>query len=196
MIAATNRTLLDEVAAGRFREDLYYRLQSCKCRSRRFATVRRTSRALARHLLARIAQQPGMRGLAITDEALRVLMGYGWPGNVRQLQNALFRAAVLCDGDALTATDFPHIAQHRLARRAGDYHARRSTDASAAARPRPVTLYDPDGHLRPLEAIEADVIRLAIGHYRGRMTEVARRLGIGRSTLYRKLGELGIGEVA
>ena len=59
-----------------------------------------------------------------------------------------------------------------------------------------VMLYTADGNLRPLEEIEADVIRLAIGHYRGRMTEVARRLGIGRSTLYRKLSELGIDNVA
>ena len=59
-----------------------------------------------------------------------------------------------------------------------------------------VTLYSGDGHLRPLEDIEADIIRLAIGHYRGRMTEVARRLGIGRSTLYRKVGELGIDTAA
>ena len=59
-----------------------------------------------------------------------------------------------------------------------------------------VMLYAADGNLRPLEDIEADVIRLAIGHYRGRMTEVARRLGIGRSTLYRKLTELGIGEAS
>jgi DNA-binding NtrC family response regulator len=59
-----------------------------------------------------------------------------------------------------------------------------------------ITLYSEDGNLRPLEEIEADVIRLAIGHYRGRMTEVARRLGIGRSTLYRKLGELGIDNAA
>jgi DNA-binding NtrC family response regulator len=59
-----------------------------------------------------------------------------------------------------------------------------------------VTLYSDDGNLRPLEEIEADVIRLAIGHYRGKMTEVARRLGIGRSTLYRKLSELGIDSAA
>ena len=59
-----------------------------------------------------------------------------------------------------------------------------------------VVLFGPDGNLRPLEDIEADVIRLAIGHYRGRMTEVARRLGIGRSTLYRKLSELGIDNAA
>jgi DNA-binding NtrC family response regulator len=59
-----------------------------------------------------------------------------------------------------------------------------------------IMLYTPDGNLRPLEEIEADVIRLAIGHYRGRMTEVARRLGIGRSTLYRKLSDLGIDNAA
>jgi DNA-binding NtrC family response regulator len=59
-----------------------------------------------------------------------------------------------------------------------------------------ITLYEQTGHIRQLAEIEADVIRLAIGHYRGRMTEVARRLGIGRSTLYRKLTELGIDNVA
>ncbi len=138
-----------------------------------------------------------MRNLSITDDALAVLMSYGWPGNVRQLQNALFRAAVLCEGNALTAADFPHIAQEAgLNKRADDYHSRPLTGASntAALFNGPgITLYEPDGNLRPLEEIEADVIRLAIGHYRGRMTEVARRLGIGRSTLYRKLAELGIG---
>ena len=141
-----------------------------------------------------------MRYLSITDDALSVLMSYGWPGNVRQLQNALFRAAVLCEGDALTADDFPQIAaEATYGRRADDYHAKRldGQSATAALEHGPgVTLYQSDGNLRPLEDIEADVIRLAIGHYRGRMTEVARRLGIGRSTLYRKLGELGIGDVA
>jgi DNA-binding NtrC family response regulator len=142
--------------------------------------------ALARHLLARIAQQPGLRALGITDDALALLGEYDWPGNVRQLQNALFRAAVLCDGAALTKADFPQIAS---------LGARRSATA-AAAMAGGVTLFRADGNMRPLEDIEADVIRLAIGHYRGRMTEVARRLGIGRSTLYRKLGELGIENAA
>ena len=59
-----------------------------------------------------------------------------------------------------------------------------------------ITLFGRDGHMRSLDEIEADIIRLAIGHYRGRMTEVARRLGIGRSTLYRKLGEIGIDTAA
>ncbi|HMP55988.1 MAG TPA: helix-turn-helix domain-containing protein, partial [Novosphingobium sp.] len=137
----------------------------------------------ARHFLARIGEQPGLRELGITDGALALLSAYDWPGNVRQLQAVLFRAAVFCDGDALTAQDLP-----QLSTMLGD------TGLSAAPHQEGVgvMLYTPDGNLRPLEEIEADVIRLAIGHYRGRMTEVARRLGIGRSTLYRKLGELGI----
>ena len=200
IIAATNRRLAEEVSKGRFREDLYYRLNVVHVPIPPLRDRISDLPALARHLLSRIADQPGMRPLSITDDALAVLMSYGWPGNVRQLQNALFRAAVLCEGDALTAADFPQIANEALhGRRADDYHAKplsgQSATAALAHGPG-VTLYLPDGNLRPLEAIEADVIRLAIGHYRGRMTEVARRLGIGRSTLYRKLAELGIGEVA
>ena len=146
--------------------------------------------ALARHFLARIGEQPGLRPLGITDGALALLAAYDWPDNVRQLQAALFRAAVFCDGDALTAGDFPQLTEIVSQGAASAVGAHTMPEASG------VTLYTPDGHLRPLEEIEADVIRLAIGHYRGRMTEVARRLGIGRSTLYRKLVDLGIGDAA
>ncbi|MFL6738915.1 MAG: sigma-54-dependent transcriptional regulator [Sphingomicrobium sp.] len=154
---------------------------------------------LARHLLTRFAEEPGMRALSIGNDALAVLMRYGWPGNVRQLAGVLFRAALQAEGNSLTANDFPHIAiQSRFSGRRSDVSpdiGKTSTDAAMAGAPG-VTLYCQDGHLRTLEEIEADIIRLAIGHYRGRMTEVARRLGIGRSTLYRKLGELGIDTAA
>ena len=143
--------------------------------------------ALARHFLARIGDQPGLRPLGITDGALTLLAAYDWPGNVRQLQATLFRAAVFCDGDALTAQDFPNLSTMM-----GEAPRAPAPISDGAG----VTLFAPDGNLRPLEEIEADVIRLAIGHYRGRMTEVARRLGIGRSTLYRKLTELGIDNAA
>ena len=106
-----------------------------------------------------------------------MLRGYAWPGNVRQLQSALFRAAVLCDRDALTPDEFPQIAAAVGVPLNGGSLGAGSNDGIG------VTLYEDDGNMRPLEEIEADVIRLAIGHYRGRMTEVARRLGIGRSTL-------------
>ena len=189
VIAASNQRLIDEVEAGRFREDLYYRLNVVQVTIPPLRERAQDIPALARHLLARIAAQPGLRQLAMTDDAMALLTGYAWPGNVRQLQDALFRAAVLCEGDALTAADFPQIA--RMGARGGV-----PAGLSAIAASGGVMLFGGDGHMRPLEDIEADVIRLAIGHYRGRMTEVARRLGIGRSTLYRKLSELGIDNAA
>jgi len=155
--------------------------------------------ALVRHLLARFCDQTGMRALSIGNDALAVLMRYGWPGNVRQLAGVLFRAGLQCDESSLTAEHFPHIAiQSRFSGRRSDFSPTLSisSSAEAIAGAPGVTLFTGDGHLRPLEDIEADIIRLAIGHYRGRMTEVARRLGIGRSTLYRKLGELGIDTAA
>lgn len=187
VIAATNRKLQEEVEAGRFREDLYYRLNVVQVTIPPLRERSADIPALARHLLARIATQPGLRSLGITAEAVNLLMSHSWPGNVRQLQNALFRAAVLCEGDALTPADFPQIATQIQA-----MHKGRTPAAPLPDRGIGITLYEADGHIRALADIEADVIRLAIGHYRGRMTEVARRLGIGRSTLYRKLTELGI----
>lgn len=191
VIAATNKTLATEVEEGRFREDLYYRLNVVQVTIPPLRERAGDIAPLARHLLARIAEQPGLRPLGITDDAIALLAGYDWPGNVRQLQNALFRAAVLCDGDALTRADFPQIAQLSEGRPAAGGMANGGAASGAG-----ITLFRSDGNLRALEEIEADVIRLAIGHYRGRMTEVARRLGIGRSTLYRKLGELGIDQNA
>lgn len=143
--------------------------------------------ALACDLLARVASFPGTRVAGITDAALTLLSSSDWPGNVTQLQGAIFRAVARCDGNRIDASDFPHIAPL-----AAPVHPNSNGRLNGSA----VTLYQPDGHLRSLEEIEADVIRLAIGHYRGRMTEVARRLRIGRSTLYRKLEDLGISDAA
>ncbi len=183
IISASNADLSEKLASGAFREDLFYRINVVQLRIPPLRERTSDIPALARHFLNRMANQPGLRSLGITEEALALLKAYDWPGNVRQLQSALFRAAVLCDRDALTALEFPQISA-----------------AVGKSGPNPsilnegigVALYEQDGNMRPLEEIEADVIRLAIGHYRGRMTEVARRLGIGRSTLYRKLADLGI----
>ncbi|PZT85172.1 MAG: sigma-54-dependent Fis family transcriptional regulator [Citromicrobium sp.] len=143
--------------------------------------------ALTRYFLSRIAEQPGLTHHSIADSGLTLLEAYDWPGNVRQLHAVLFRAAVFCDEEALTADCFPQLAELL-----GDHPDR----GESRARGLGVLLYTDDGNLRSLEDIEADIIRIAIGHYHGRMTEVARRLGIGRSTLYRKLGELGIDDAA
>lgn len=186
LISASNSSLADKLNSGEFREDLFYRLNVVQLTIPPLRERTSDIPALSRHFLGRLASQPGLRSLGITDEALAMLRGYYWPGNVRQLQSVLFRAAVLCERDALTRDEFPQIA----AAVGSHGFAGASNDGIG------VTLYEDDGNMRPLEEIEADVIRLAIGHYRGRMTEVARRLGIGRSTLYRKLAELGISDAA
>ncbi|MEQ1539139.1 MAG: sigma 54-interacting transcriptional regulator, partial [Sphingorhabdus sp.] len=185
ILSASNTELAAKLESGVFREDLYYRMNVVQLRIPPLRERTSDIPALARHFLGRMATQPGLRSLGITDEALSLLKAYNWPGNVRQLQSALFRAAVLCDRDALTPDEFKQIAT-AVGVRTVDVST--SNDGNGIG----IDLYENDGNLRPLEEIEADVIRLAIGHYRGRMTEVARRLGIGRSTLYRKLADLGI----
>jgi len=187
LFAASNAPLAGLVAMQEFRADLALALAGAKVVLPPLRERGGDIPALARHFLARIGEQPGLRALGITDGALKLLSAYDWPGNVRQLQAVLFRAAVFCDGDALTAQDFPNLSSML-----GEEHH----DDAPVQEGVGVMLYTADGNLRPLEEIEADVIRLAIGHYRGRMTEVARRLGIGRSTLYRKLGDLGIESAA
>ena len=191
VIAATNRRLSEDVVQGRFREDLFYRLAVVPVTLPPLRERGGDIRALSDHLLGRISRQLGLPRLVIEDRAVALLQAYDWPGNVRQLHNVLFRAAIFCRDGRLTVADFPHVAQNQN-------HAPAHDDTLAPPRTEiadpvhKVALFGADGHVRPMEAIEGDLIRLAIGHYRGRMTEVARRLQIGRSTLYRKLGELGI----
>lgn len=191
VLAATNRRLSDDVAKGRFREDLFYRLAVVPVTLPPLRDRTGDLAPLAAHLLGRIARQLGLVRLEIEPSAIRLLESYEWPGNVRQLHNVLFRAAIFCDDGRLVASDFAHLrampANPQPA--ANDDSPVRAPAAQPAGN---VALFGPDGHVRAIEDIEADLIRMAIGHYRGRMTEVARRLRIGRSTLYRKLGELGI----
>jgi len=188
IIAASNIPLKEMVHGGHFLAELLQAISPTLVALPPLRERPGDIPALARYFLTRIGEQPGLRPLGITDGALALLAAYDWPGNVRQLQAVLFRAAVFCDGDALTAQDFPQLS-----------NILSSTPPQTAPllqESAGITLYTSDGNLRPLEDIEADVIRLAIGHYRGRMTEVARRLGIGRSTLYRKLSDLGIDNAA
>jgi len=187
LLCSSNAPLSDLVQGKLFDEGLVQRLAATRIVMPPLRERTEDIRALTRHFLTRIGEQPGLRHLSISDGAMALLAAYDWPGNVRQLQSVLFRAAVYCDGDTLSASSFPQLSELL-----GELDAGADNTHEGVG----ITLYTTDGHLRPLEEIEADVIRLAIGHYRGRMTEVARRLGIGRSTLYRKLSDLGIDNAA
>ena len=227
LVSATNRSLLDLTREGRFREDLYYRLNVFPIWIPPLRERREDIPALVQHFIARFsAEEKKRRVIGATPDALDLLKTYDWPGNIRQLENAVFRAVVLCDGSHLTAEEFPQIAAlvghqpkpatpARPLAPAPVISEERSSPVVVAggsvagmsawsppaggftsgSGPAPfgfLRSLDEKGHVRQLGAIEEEMIRIAIEHYGGRMSEVARRLGIGRSTLYRKLKEYGL----
>jgi DNA-binding NtrC family response regulator len=198
IVSATNRDLIADVKAGRFREDLFYRLHVFPITVPPLRTRREDIPELARYFLARFSAEEGKRIIAIEAEAVALLISHAWPGNVRQLENAIFRAVVLAEGETLGVSEFPQLVRSHK----GDGIALPEMAGAPIMAPQPdelttsassLPLLDGQDHVRTLDEVERDVIRFAITHYRGQMSEVARRLQIGRSTLYRKLESLGLG---
>ena len=207
IISATNRDLIADVKTGRFREDLFYRLHVFPISVPPLRQRSEDIPELARHFLARLSAEEGKRVHSIGAEALRLLTAYRWPGNVRQLENAIFRAVVLTDGEQIGVHEFPQVSAQVGPDAVAAQPMIDPSPAIAATWPdvretlnaAPLTmdtlrLTDEQGEVRPLEDIEREAIRFAIAHYREQMSEVARRLKIGRSTLYRKLEGLGLDE--
>jgi DNA-binding NtrC family response regulator len=224
LILATNKDLIEEVKAGRFREDLYYRVNVFPIT---IAALRRRKEDiphLVRAFVERFSLEQRLpRTLQVEASALALLTSFEWPGNTRQLENAIFRAVVLAEGTSLKESDFPQIAaqvkghrggspgaepqavlhepspiakvQAALAERAAGFgggYSAPSTGFSAAASSNVIVSTDEAGNVRKLAEIEEELIRFALKFYRGQMSQVARKLGIGRSTLYRKLKDYGI----
>lgn len=217
LISATNRDMIQLVKDGKLREDLYYRLNVFPISVPPLRDRAEDIPDLVRHFLARFAVEEGKKIRGVAATAMALLRAYDWPGNVRQLENAMFRAVVLCDGTELTVNEFPQIAAQvdgfdlKLAERdsfsepvrLGPEIVRPPADAEAPATPSPAPpaygaaqMIGGDGHMRRLVDIEEDAIRMALERYNGQMSEVARRLGIGRSTLYRKIADYGLQESA
>lgn len=217
LISATNRDMIAHVKDGAFREDLYYRLNvypiAVPSLSARLSDVP----TLVQHFVARFAAEEGKVINGVDAHAIDMLSQYSWPGNVRQLENAVFRAVVLADSPILTVNEFPQIAAHvdgfdvevppapKAEARTnlhegpamiGDGLPVQPTiphgGLSAGGQAVGIPALTDGGDVRPLEAIEADMIRLAMGRYQGHMTQIAKKLGIGRSTLYRKMREIGL----
>lgn len=196
LIAATSRNLLDLVRSGQFREDLYFRLNVCPI----FIPPLRLRQAdisdLARGYAARFAAEEGIFLRGISAEALALLNAYDWPGNLRQLENALFRAVILAEADELTVAEFPQIAARvegfDVRVPSAPIVSRPAEILGAPLEPPGFSLVDELGEMLALDQLEAEAIRFALTHYRGRMSVIARKLGIGRSTLYRKLKDHGL----
>jgi DNA-binding NtrC family response regulator len=205
IVSATNRKLLDRVKGGHFREDLFYRLHVLPVTIPPLRARREDIPHLLRHFLARFGAEENRTITGITGEAMAHLSQLDWPGNIRQLENAVYRAVVMSDGDQLGLADFPLVQAH--ASSTADVHSEPlivspaiqpaapgagsgiDTPISPLSANGSLSMLTAAGEVRPLEEMENEIIRFAISHYRGQMSEVARRLKIGRSTLYRKLDE-------
>jgi DNA-binding NtrC family response regulator len=206
VISATNRRLLGLAQTGEFREDLYYRLNVFPIYLPPLRERPEDIEPLAAHFIARFAAEAGKRIAGLSGPALDLLRGYNWPGNIRQLENAIYRAIVLSDGGYLELADFPQIvAQTRgrdetvkltetLPAPSAPVHidAVRSRRESEARDSVPDRFLDARGEVAPLPDLERELIAFALKHYGGRMSKVARALKIGRSTLYRKLRDYGL----
>lgn len=192
LISATNRDLAEMIADGRFREDLYYRISVFPLALPPLRERREDVPALARMFLRRFATVEGVPVEGFAHDAIEAIVADDWPGNVRQLENTIYRAVVMADGALIRAADL-----HNSGVRSGSPAARASSEnqtggAVEGVPERTGTWTRPDGHIKRLVEIEGEAITQALALYRGRMSEAARRLGIGRSTLYRKIDELKI----
>ncbi|WP_437969418.1 sigma 54-interacting transcriptional regulator [Sorangium sp. So ce260] len=165
VVCATNRDLREEVARGRFREDLYYRISVIEIRLPPLRDRPDDIPAIAEAIVEKLAARQGRPAFRLSRGALRRLMSYGWPGNVRQLENVLSRACVLAPGPEIGPADIqlPAAAPAPRARSRGDYRG-----------------------------AEAERIRAALDLARWNVCEVSRSLGIPRTTLYRKLAQHGL----
>ncbi|NBW06851.1 MAG: sigma-54-dependent Fis family transcriptional regulator [Caulobacteraceae bacterium] len=202
IVSATNRDPAQQVKEGAFREDLYYRLNVFPIEAPALRERREDIPALVDHFIGRFNAEEGKRVAGASAETMALLSAFDWPGNVRQLENSVYRALVLADAPYLQPHDFPAIsgvamplAQAEGAAPAPVSIGEAPSGLSVELPPlpdQPIRILDDRGHLRTLEDIERDLIQHAIEVYAGHMSEIARRLGIGRSTLYRKVREQGL----
>lgn len=171
VIAATNRRLEEEVKAGRFREDLYYRLNVIPLLLPHLRERTEDIPLLLDHFLQKYADEAG--GVKrVSREAMAALMQYPWPGNVRELENAVERAAILCEGEEIGVEDLP-----------AELRSPESVSLSRAAQ---------EG--ATLEALEQEYVKMVLEQVEGNQTRAAEILGIDRRTLYRKLQRYEVGD--
>jgi DNA-binding NtrC family response regulator len=184
IVAATNRDLAAMVEKGAFRKDLFYRLNVVNLRLPALRDRREDIPLLAAHFLDRLSGGHGIK-FTFTDEVLRTMMRYDWPGNVRELEHAIERACALASGPALRLGDLPTQLQQRGLE--NDLEARQAAHGDAAQSASAIPI-------KTLAEIERETILDTIRRLKGDKLQAARLLGIGKTTLYRKLKEYGIAD--
>jgi len=190
VIAATNKNLAQMVSEGKFREDLYFRLNVVQITLPPLRERRDDLIPLVQHFLKELARENGRPVKELSTEALQAVLDYPWPGNVRELRSALERGVVMCNAAKITLRHLPDTLRDGAAGLIGVAAVgRASADAGAPGGGRAALA--PGAEDLNLARMELDFIRRALRRTRGNRTEAARLLGLSRRTLQRKLHELG-----
>ena len=210
IISATNRRLLSMAKEGSFREDLFYRMNVFPIYLPPLRDRLEDVELLTQHFITQLGSETGRRVAGITEASLELLKSYNWPGNVRQLENAIYRALVLTDTSQLAPVDFPQIIAATTGRQSmltqtqqlpisdPPVHIDRAPERRKSPTPADKSQSAADrflsqnGEIQPLDDVERDLIAFAMEFHDGHMTKIAKSLKIGRSTLYRKLKEYGL----
>ncbi len=182
IVAATNRDLAAMVENGSFRKDLYYRLNVVNLKLPPLRVRREDIPSLVAHFLDRISRERGQK-FTLSDEALRLMMSHDWPGNVRELENALQRGCTFSSGPVIHLGDLTTLLKNRAAE--VQYTGEEPADDAAMSGP---------ANVKTLADLEREAILDAIRTLKGDKLQAARLLGIGKTTLYRKLKEYGIAD--
>jgi DNA-binding NtrC family response regulator len=172
IVCATRRDLSSEMASGRFREDLFFRLVVYPIELPPLRERRGDIPLLVHEMLRRLTESSGRGPLRVHPKALGALERYEWPGNVRELINVVQRSLLLCQGDEITLADLP---------------------AHVVARPRAASVQT-EGPVTPLRVLERSAIEHALGSAGGHVCTAAKLLGISRATLYRRMAHWGIAQ--
>lgn len=175
VISATNHSLEQAVAEGRFREDLFYRLQGFPIHLPALRERRGDIVPLANHLLKRIAMSEGRKALTLSPDAQKWLTQQPWAGNVRELQHLLHRTCLMADTDTLQEVDFTR------------WGARRAKMESESPEGLKLSLLDTHGRPRALEEMEQEIFTRMVEFHDGHIGKTAAALGIGQSTLYKRI---------
>jgi DNA-binding NtrC family response regulator len=180
IISATNRDLGAEVTAGRFREDLYFRLNVLPIEVPPLRVRGSDIAILARHFIERFAASDGLPLKQLTPDASAYLAQHAWAGNVRELENTIHRALVLYDSDSIDRSQLALLQSDAPA------FAPTPTNTPDARASLSLTLQHPDGRFKTADEIEAEAMQRVLDHYDQNITRAADALGIAKSTFYRK----------
>ncbi|HZL19530.1 MAG TPA: sigma-54 dependent transcriptional regulator [Polyangia bacterium] len=184
LVTATNRDLLEEIAAGNFREDLFYRLNVVPIQIPPLRERREDIPLLAEHFIAKFNERLKKQIVSISPEAVAELVGYNWPGNIRELENLMERTILFCEDPEIRVSDLPPEI----------VGAAPASAATVEGEPRPAGGSLKEAVRAETERVERELIQRALDATGGNVTQAARKLKISRKSLQTKMKELGLRE--